>query len=204
MIASFDVQVLVFFNNCSTQNLIFLAVSRQLNRWPWHSLTPSLLTHFWKTLPSRLVTLETCNQSYEETLAVQRKDFLFRAKCEKIEKLYWESFHHYQGKHQSPSSMNVEVTISESISDEGAWIYHNVLGRSYLTNIIPDIYHRQYMYRTEHLCAQTLNTLKITQNINHMPYMPHRSIFSELSGICGRQYGEADKSNNEKGSRSPK
>ena len=126
---------------------------------------------------SATLALETCNQSYEETLAVQRKDFLFRAKCEKIEKLYWESFHHYQGKHQSPSSMNVEVTISESISDEGAWIYHNVLGRSYLTNIIPNIYHRQYMYRTEHLCAQTLNTLKITQNINHMPYATQIHIF---------------------------
>ena len=157
---------------------------------------------------SATLALETCNQSYEETLAVQRKDFLFRAKCEKIEKLYWESFHHYQGKHQSPSSMNVEVTISESISDEGAWIYHNVLGRSYLTNYWSPISYLIFITgntcTVQNICVHKLWIHWKLHKTSIICHMPHRSIFSELSGICGRQYGEADKSNNEKGSRSPK
>ena len=50
---------------------IFLAVTWQLNRWPCHWLSDSLtdsVSHFWFEHYERLVTLETFNQSDEETI----------------------------------------------------------------------------------------------------------------------------------------
>ena len=60
--------------------LLFLLTSRQLNRWPCHSLTHSLsewVRHLLKNTttewPQRLVTLKTFNQRDEETWPDQKK-----------------------------------------------------------------------------------------------------------------------------------
>ena len=59
---------------------MFLAVPRQLYRWPCHSLTHSL-TNYNTLLKNstiqhseRLVALETCDESNEETWPDQQKD----------------------------------------------------------------------------------------------------------------------------------
>ena len=66
--------IISFFQTC----VKFLAVPRQLNRWPCHWLTDWVLYTLLKnttTDPSkRLVTLETCDQRYEETWPDQNKD----------------------------------------------------------------------------------------------------------------------------------
>ena len=60
--------------------MIFLAVPRQLYRFPCHSLTDSLtdslpvLKDTTKEHSERLVTLETCYQSDEETWPDKQKD----------------------------------------------------------------------------------------------------------------------------------